>query len=169
LKIVRPETVIRWHRAGFRAYWRWKSRPRSGRPKTPLEIRQVIREISLANPLWDAPARGGRAAARQDAGRRRGACPSSTPCTAHPHAMAQDANYVPWRRALCSAGGDDVVREQRHRLHLRSGGSLDLRPRRNVRCSIHHRTGAAKSKVPRRIASQPAKPLLINHIARWVF
>jgi hypothetical protein len=55
LKIVRPETVIRWHRAGFRAYWRWKPRPRSGRPKTPLEIRQLIREISLANPLWGAP------------------------------------------------------------------------------------------------------------------
>ena len=55
VKIVRPETVIRWHRAGFRAYWRWKSRPRSGRPKTPLEIRQLIREISLANPLWGAP------------------------------------------------------------------------------------------------------------------
>src|SRR5260221_9387004 len=55
LKIVRPETVIRWHRAGFRAYWRWKSRRRSGRPKTPLEIRQLIREISLANPLWGAP------------------------------------------------------------------------------------------------------------------
>src|SRR6202043_352577 len=55
LKIVRPETVIRWHRAGFRAYWRWKSRPRSGRPKTPLEIRQLIRDISLANPLWGAP------------------------------------------------------------------------------------------------------------------
>src|SRR3979409_1343862 len=55
LKIVRPETVIRWHRAGFRAYWRWKSRPRSGRPKTSLEIRQLIREISLANPLWGAP------------------------------------------------------------------------------------------------------------------
>ena len=47
--------MIRWHRAGFRAYWRWKSRPRSGRPKTPLEIRQLIREISLANPLWGAP------------------------------------------------------------------------------------------------------------------
>jgi hypothetical protein len=55
LKIVRPETVIRWHRAGFRAYWRWKSRPRSGRPTTPLEIRQLIREISLANPLWGTP------------------------------------------------------------------------------------------------------------------
>src|ERR1700739_678746 len=55
LKIVRPETVIRWHRAGFRAYWRWKSRPRGGRPKTPLEIRHLVREISLANPLWGAP------------------------------------------------------------------------------------------------------------------
>src|ERR1700726_3637316 len=43
LKIVRPETVIRWHRAGFRAYWRWKSRPRGGRPKTPLEVRHLIR------------------------------------------------------------------------------------------------------------------------------
>jgi hypothetical protein len=47
LKVVRPETVIRWHRAG--AYWRWKSRRRSGRPTTPLEIRQLIREMSLAN------------------------------------------------------------------------------------------------------------------------
>src|ERR1700726_4946303 len=55
LKVVRPETVIRWHRAGFRAYWRWKSRRRNGRPETPLEIRQLIRERSLANPLWGAP------------------------------------------------------------------------------------------------------------------
>jgi len=55
LKIVRPETVIRWHRAGFRTYWRWKSRPRGGRPKTTLEIRHLIREMSLANPLWGAP------------------------------------------------------------------------------------------------------------------
>src|SRR6202047_3513701 len=55
LKIVKPETVIRWHRAGFRAYWRWKSRPRGGRPKTPLEIRHLVRKMSLANPLWGAP------------------------------------------------------------------------------------------------------------------
>src|SRR3984893_14262141 len=55
LVIVKPETVIRWHRAGFRAYWRWKSRQRSGRPKVPLEIRQLIRDMSLANPLWGAP------------------------------------------------------------------------------------------------------------------
>jgi hypothetical protein len=39
LKILKPQTVIRWHRAGFRAYWRWKSRPRGGRPKTPADIR----------------------------------------------------------------------------------------------------------------------------------
>jgi hypothetical protein len=55
LAIVKPETVIRWHRAGFRAYWRWKSRPRGGRPKTRLEIRHLIREMSLANPLSGAP------------------------------------------------------------------------------------------------------------------
>jgi len=55
LTVIRPETVIRWHRAGFRAYWRWRSRPRWGRPTVPLEIRQLIREMSLANPLWGAP------------------------------------------------------------------------------------------------------------------
>jgi hypothetical protein len=43
--------VLRWHRGGFRAYWRWKSRPRGGRPSTPAEIRDLIREISIANPL----------------------------------------------------------------------------------------------------------------------
>src|SRR5262245_3258671 len=55
LKILKPETVIRWHRAGFRAYWRWKSRPLGGRPTTPADIRQLIREMSVANPLWGAP------------------------------------------------------------------------------------------------------------------
>src|SRR6202023_2903134 len=55
LVIVKPETVIRWHGAGFRFFWRWKSRSRGGRPKVPLEIRQLIREMSLANPLWGAP------------------------------------------------------------------------------------------------------------------
>ena len=52
LKIVRPETLMSWHRAGFRAYWRWKSRPRGGRPKTAADIRRLIREMSVANPLW---------------------------------------------------------------------------------------------------------------------
>jgi hypothetical protein len=53
--VIKPETVIRWHRAGFCLFWRWKSRHRGGRPKVPLEIRQLIRAMSLANPLWGAP------------------------------------------------------------------------------------------------------------------
>src|SRR5512144_687659 len=55
LAIVRPETVVRWHRAGFRLFWRWKSRRRLGRPAVPPAIRQLIREVSIANPLWGAP------------------------------------------------------------------------------------------------------------------
>ena len=55
LQIIKPETVIRWHRAGFRAYWCWKSRPRGGRPRIPHEIRQLIHSMSIANPLWGAP------------------------------------------------------------------------------------------------------------------
>lgn len=55
LAIVRPETIVRLHRRGFRAYWRWKSRPRGGRPMMAQQIRQLIREMSLANPLWGAP------------------------------------------------------------------------------------------------------------------
>ena len=53
--IVKPETVVRWHRRGFRAFWRWKSRCRPGRPGIPNETRDLIREVSLANPLWGAP------------------------------------------------------------------------------------------------------------------
>jgi len=53
--IVRPETVVRWHRAGFRRYWRWKSKRRQGRPGVAAEIRQLIQEMSVANPLWGAP------------------------------------------------------------------------------------------------------------------
>ena len=47
--------MVRWHRAGFRSYWRWKSRRRGGRPTVPPEIRRLIREMSIANPLWGAP------------------------------------------------------------------------------------------------------------------
>ena len=50
--IVRPETIIRWHRAGFRAYWRWRSRNRVGRPKVSAELRTLIGEMSRANTLW---------------------------------------------------------------------------------------------------------------------
>jgi hypothetical protein len=55
LAVVRPEIVVRWHRAGFRSYWRWKASRRLGRPAVSSEIRQLIRELSIANPLWGAP------------------------------------------------------------------------------------------------------------------
>ena len=55
LTIVRPETVVRWHRAGFRCYWRWKSRPRGGRPQIDTDLRALIQRMSVENPLWGAP------------------------------------------------------------------------------------------------------------------
>ena len=54
LHIVQPETILRWHRQGFRYYWRWKSR-RRGRPGIDPEIRELIRRMCRANPLWGAP------------------------------------------------------------------------------------------------------------------
>ena len=55
LTIIRPETLVRWHRAGFRRYWRWKSRRRGGRPPVETELRALIRRMSIENPLWGAP------------------------------------------------------------------------------------------------------------------
>src|SRR6202035_2973671 len=55
LTIVRPETLLRWHRAGFLSYWRWKSRPLGGRPQIDTERRALIRRMSMENPLWGAP------------------------------------------------------------------------------------------------------------------
>src|SRR5438552_2464034 len=55
LQVVRPETVVRWHRRGFRLYWAWKSRRRWGRPAIGRDLRDLIRQMSRANPLWDAP------------------------------------------------------------------------------------------------------------------
>jgi hypothetical protein len=54
--IVQLETVVRWHWQGFKLYWRWKSRPRKpGRPQVDAEIRELIRQMSLENPLWGSP------------------------------------------------------------------------------------------------------------------
>src|SRR5258708_7455138 len=55
LAVLKPDTIIKWHRAGFRLYWRWRSRRRGGRPILPTEIRKLIREMSIANPLWGGP------------------------------------------------------------------------------------------------------------------
>ena len=55
LTIIRPETLIRWHRSGFRCYWRWKSLPLGGRPQIEAGLRALIRRMSMENPLWGAP------------------------------------------------------------------------------------------------------------------
>src|SRR5438034_331683 len=55
MTIIRPETLVRWHRAGFRRYWRWKSRNMGGRPPISAELRALIRRMSLENTLWGAP------------------------------------------------------------------------------------------------------------------
>lgn len=54
VQVVKPETVLRWHRAGFRAFWHWKSRKRARRPKIDRGLRELIRRISRENPLWGA-------------------------------------------------------------------------------------------------------------------
>src|ERR1700724_2721242 len=55
LTIIQPETLVRWHRTGFRCYWRWKSRPLGGRPQIDTKLRALIRRMSVENPLWGAP------------------------------------------------------------------------------------------------------------------
>ena len=53
--VIHPETLVRWHRAGFRCYWRWKSRAVGGRPQIEADLRVLIRRMSVENPLWGAP------------------------------------------------------------------------------------------------------------------
>jgi len=55
LTIIQPETLVRWHRAGFRYYWRWRSRPQGGRPQIDPELRVLVQRMSVENPLWGAP------------------------------------------------------------------------------------------------------------------
>ncbi|MGB8305885.1 MAG: hypothetical protein WCE36_18725 [Pseudolabrys sp.] len=55
ITVIRPETLVRWHRAGFRQYWRWKSRSFGGRPQIDTELRALIQQMSIENPLWGAP------------------------------------------------------------------------------------------------------------------
>src|SRR5713101_3648186 len=55
VRVVQPDTILRWHRSGFRAYWRWKSCGQPGRPRVSRELRDLIRQMSKDNPLWGAP------------------------------------------------------------------------------------------------------------------
>ncbi len=54
IRVVKPETVLRWHRAGFKVYWRWKLRKWAGRPKIDSDLRDLIQRMSRENPLWGA-------------------------------------------------------------------------------------------------------------------
>ena len=55
LVIVKPETVVAWHRKGFRLYWKWKSKRGPGRPEVSAEVRALSHKMCLANPIWGAP------------------------------------------------------------------------------------------------------------------
>jgi hypothetical protein len=55
ITIVRPETFVRWHRAGFRRYWQWKSRSLGGQPQLDADLRALIRRMNTENQLWGAP------------------------------------------------------------------------------------------------------------------
>lgn len=52
LFLVQPATVVKWHRRGFRAYWRWKSRTKGGRPRIDREVQELIRDLWRSNPTW---------------------------------------------------------------------------------------------------------------------
>jgi hypothetical protein len=69
ITIVQPDTVLRWHRSGFRLYWQWKSWSRGGRPKVPIEVRTLIRRMSVENPLWGRTTHSRRVAEARDRGR----------------------------------------------------------------------------------------------------
>jgi hypothetical protein len=64
MTILRPETLVRWHRAGFRRYWRWKSRSVGARPQIKTDLRALIRRMSIENRLWGAPRIHGETSAR---------------------------------------------------------------------------------------------------------
>ena len=80
----KPETLLRWHRRGFRLYWRWKSRRRVGRPAVPADIRNLVRQINRENPLWGAPRIHGCAFRRKAAGYSDGSQPVIPTEASHP-------------------------------------------------------------------------------------
>ena len=55
LLIVQPQTIVKWHRLGFRLFWRWKSRKKPGRPPLDHEVRKLIHRMCRENPIWGAP------------------------------------------------------------------------------------------------------------------
>jgi transposase InsO family protein len=83
LVLVQPDTVVKWHRRGFRLFWTWRSRHRTGRPTIPADVRVLIRSMSRANPLWGAshPRRVTQARDRRQSIHRRNIHGESPPAT----------------------------------------------------------------------------------------
>jgi hypothetical protein len=79
ITIIRPETLVRWHRAGFRRYWRCKSRNLGGRPQISADLRALIRRMGVENVLWGAPRIHGECAWLSVAERRRGTADWNNP------------------------------------------------------------------------------------------
>ena len=92
LTIVRPETLVRWHRAGFRYYRRWKSRRRAGRPQIDTDLRALIRLMSTENLLWGAP---------RIARNRKARCFLSLRCVLLSHASRALSNGSPPNKSDC--------------------------------------------------------------------
>jgi hypothetical protein len=136
LAIVRPDTVVRWHRAGFRCYWRWKSRPRPGRPAVPAEIRQFIRQMSIANPLWGAPRIHGELLKLGIIGSIRRECLDHIVVTGEQHLRHILKCYLEYYNAVrthLSLGKDaPICRDIQH------AGRIEVRP---VLGGLHHQYG----------------------------
>jgi hypothetical protein len=89
--IIRPETLVRWHRAGFRRYWRWKSRSLGGRPQIDADLRALIRRMSIENALWFAVAQS----------------TVAKYMTQRPDPSSQDWGCVYRKIRLCNIGDED--------------------------------------------------------------
>src|SRR6266508_4151968 len=104
--LVKPATVIQWNRKGFRLYWRWRSGSRHlGRPTTSTETRDLIRQMSMANPLWGAPRIHGNCSnsalksAKPPSG---GTCRGDPKCPPRPGAASCATTCATWPRSTCS-------------------------------------------------------------------
>ena len=106
LVLVQPARVVGWHRRGFRLVWTWKSRHRTGRPTVPADVRELIRTMSHANPLWGAPRLPGEL-------RKIGIAGRAEPFAQETASIDELCGHVaPWRIALAQAAAQSAARRQ---------------------------------------------------------
>ena len=117
ITIIRPETLVRWHRAGFRRYWRWKSRSLGGRPQIDADLRALIRRMSVDNPLWGAPRIHGEllklgfeVAQSSVAKYMVKRCGPPSPRDGAPSCVTMRRTSPPW---VCSSSGEKIIMPNR--------------------------------------------------------